>query len=136
MAEVVLLDLSTSLGSPHPPQPLDLSTPLGCPHPPQPGSKKLYLQGLERDQPTSALGPQGCELGHLGVSQIAFFFSSSLLASFTTFPPAALVAFLFTETNHRRLGLAPVKVDSNREPNPSIVLGLERLPFAAFSLFS
>ncbi|KAM1303979.1 hypothetical protein FF1_021593 [Malus domestica] len=74
-------------------------------------------------------------------SQIAFFFSSSLLSTFTSFPLAALAAFLCAETNFLIGVWVSLQFKWIQIENPSIVLALERLlfaciPFAASSLFT
>ncbi|KAM0987870.1 hypothetical protein ACFX13_012123 [Malus domestica] len=74
-------------------------------------------------------------------SQIAFFFSSSLLSTFTSFPLAALAAFLCAETNFLIGVWVSLQFKWIQIENPSIVLALERLlfaclPFAGSSLFT
>ncbi|CAB4263901.1 unnamed protein product [Prunus armeniaca] len=74
-------------------------------------------------------------------SQIAFFFSSSLRATFSSFPLAALAAFLCAETNFLIGVWVSLQFKWIQIENPSIVLALERLlfaclPFAASSLFT
>lgn len=74
-------------------------------------------------------------------SQIAFFFSSSLLTTFNSWPLAGLAAFLCGETNFLIGVWVSLQFKWIQIENPSIVLALERLlfacvPFAASSLFT
>ncbi|XP_061989600.1 uncharacterized protein LOC133708162 [Rosa rugosa] len=74
-------------------------------------------------------------------SQIAFFFSSSLLTSFNSWILAGLAAFLCAETNFLIGVWVSLQFKWIQIENPSIVLALERLlfacvPFAASSLFT
>lgn len=74
-------------------------------------------------------------------AQIAFFFSSSLVTTFNSYPLAFLAAFLCAETNFLIGVWASLQFKWIQLENPSIVLALERLlfacvPFAASSLFT
>ncbi|KAL8130660.1 hypothetical protein V2J09_019815 [Rumex salicifolius] len=74
-------------------------------------------------------------------SQIAFFFSSSLVSTFNSLPLALLSVFLCAETNFLIGVWSSLQFKWIQIENPSIVLALERLlfacvPLAASSLFT
>lgn len=74
-------------------------------------------------------------------AQIAFFFSSSIFATFNSIPLATLASFLCAETNFLIGVWASLQFKWIQIENPSIVLALERLlfasvPFAASALFT
>ncbi|KAL5733837.1 hypothetical protein ACOSP7_031698 [Xanthoceras sorbifolium] len=67
-------------------------------------------------------------------SQIAFFFSSSLFATFNSVPLGLLAAFLCAQTNFLIGTWASLQFKWIQLENPSIVLALERLLFACLPL--
>ncbi|KAM7269248.1 hypothetical protein ACFE04_024745 [Oxalis oulophora] len=74
-------------------------------------------------------------------SQIAFFFSSSLLSTFNSIPLGLIAAFLCAETNFLIGVWASLQFKWIQIENPTIVVALERLlfacvPLAASSLFT
>lgn len=74
-------------------------------------------------------------------AQIAFFFSSSLLATFNSVPLGLLATFLCAQTNFLIGAWASLQFKWIQIENPSIVLALERLlfaclPFIASAIFT
>ncbi|KAK3228916.1 hypothetical protein Dsin_000797 [Dipteronia sinensis] len=67
-------------------------------------------------------------------AQIAFFFSSSLFATFNSVPLGLLAAFLCAQTNFLIGAWASLQFKWIQLENPSIVLALERLLFACLPL--
>jgi len=70
----------------------------------------------------------------LSAAQIAFFFSSSLVTVFNSFPLAVLAAFLCAEANFLIGVWCSLQFKWIQMENPSIVLALERLLFACVLL--
>ncbi|TXG49009.1 hypothetical protein EZV62_024884 [Acer yangbiense] len=69
-------------------------------------------------------------------AQIAFFFSSSLFATFNSVPLGLLAAFLCAQTNFLIGVWASLQFKWIQLENPSIVLALERLLFACLPLIA